>query len=73
MEKVEVPVNFIVCKSGEEFANYMKYLHDDGVYAWTTDEIDQLIVSKNSEASSETLLEMGANYSIEDTIARHGE
>ena len=73
LDKVEIPVNFIVCKTGDEFADYMTYLHDDGVYAWTTDEIDQLIVSKNSEASSDTLLEMGANYSIEDTIARHGE
>lgn len=73
LDKVEVPVNFIVCKSGSEFSDYMKYLHNDGVYAWTTDEIDQLIKSKNSEASSEDLLKMGASYSIEDTIARHGE
>jgi ribose transport system substrate-binding protein len=73
MEKVEVPVNFITCKSGTEFSNYMKYLHNDGVYAWTTDEIDQLIVSKNSAATSDDLLKMGADYSVEDTIARHGK
>lgn len=73
MDKVEVPVNFVVCKSGEEFSNYMTYLHEDGVYAWTTDEIDPLIKSKNSDASSETLLEMGAAYSIEDTMTRHAK
>lgn len=49
------------------------YLHNDGVYAWTTDEVDQLIKSKNKNASSDELLEMGKNYSIEDTIARHGK
>ncbi len=73
MDKVEVPVNFIICKSGEEFSDYMTYLHSDGVYAWTTEEIDRLIKSKNSEASAKELLQMGAGYSIEDTIARHGE
>lgn len=46
LDKVEVPVNFIVCKSGQEFSDYMTYLHNDGVYAWTTDEVDQLIKSK---------------------------
>ena len=51
----------------------MTYLHNDGVYAWTTDEVDQLIKSKNKNASSDDLLEMGKNYSIEDTIARHGQ
>ena len=73
MEKVEVPVNFIVCKSGAEFSDYMNYLHNDGVYAWTTDEIDKLIVSKNSAATSDDLLKMGASYSVEDTIVRHGK
>ena len=29
--------------------------------------------SKNKNASSDELLEMGKNYSIEDTIARHGK
>lgn len=51
----------------------LSYLHNDGVYAWTTDEVDQLIKSKNKNASSDELLEMGKNYSIEDTIARHGK
>lgn len=73
LEKVEVPVNFIICRSGQEFSDYMTYLHNDGVYAWTTDEIDQLIVSKNKDASSEDLLKMGESYSVEDTIARHGK
>jgi ribose transport system substrate-binding protein len=73
LDKVEVAVNFIVCKSGTEFSDYMKYLHNDGVYAWTADEIDKLIVSKNGEAKSDDLLKMGADYSVEDTIARHGK
>ncbi len=73
LDKVEVPVNFIVCKSGTEFADYMKYLHNDGVFAWTTEEVDQLIKSKNSDVTSEDLLKMGKSYSIEDTIARHGK
>ncbi|MFA9464582.1 MAG: sugar ABC transporter substrate-binding protein [Velocimicrobium sp.] len=73
LDKVEVPVNFIVCQSGDEFSDYMTYLHNDGVYAFTTDEIDTVIGSKNAEASSQDLLKMGANYSVEDTIARHGK
>ncbi|OYP46374.1 hypothetical protein CG709_03710, partial [Lachnotalea glycerini] len=73
LDKVEVPVNFIICKSGQEFSDYMTYLHNDGGYAWTTDEIDKVIKSKNSAATSADLLKMGSSYSIEDTIARHGE
>lgn len=70
-EKVEVPVNFITCKSGEEFSNYMTYLHNDGVYAWTTDELRQVIKKYNKDASAEDLVKMGASYSIDDTMSRH--
>ena len=72
LEKVEIPVNFITCRSGEDFANYMEYLHKDGVYAWTAEELKQVIKKYNPDASSEDLLRMGAEYSIEDTMARHG-
>lgn len=70
-EKVEVPVNFITCKTGEEFSNYMTYLHNDGVYAWTTDELKQVIKKYNKDATAEDLVKMGASYSIEDTMNRH--
>lgn len=72
LEKVSVPVNFITCKSAEEFENYANYLHADGVYAWTADELKDVIVSENPDASADTLIEMGASYSTEDTMARHG-
>lgn len=72
-EKTEVPVNFITCKTGEEFSNYMTYLHKDGVYAWTTDELKQVIKKYNPDATADDLVKMGASYSIEDTIARHGK
>lgn len=68
LEKVEIPVNFIYCYSGEDFDNYMTYLHNDGVYAYTSDEIAPLL---EEGASSDTLLEMGATYSSEDAQARH--
>lgn len=71
-EKVEVPVNFITCKSGEEFSNYMEYLHDDGVYAWTTEELKEVIKKYNKDANAEDLVNMGKSYSIEDTMNRHG-
>jgi len=70
-EKVEVPVNFITCKTGEEFSNYMKYLHNDGVYAWTVDELKQVIKKYNPDATADDLLKMGADYSIDDVMARH--
>ncbi len=72
LDKVEVPVNFIYCRSGQDFRDYMTYLHDDGVYAYDADEVKALIKSNNPDASSDTLLEMGASYSIEDAIERHG-
>lgn len=72
LEKVTVPVNFITCKTAEQFENYANYLHADGVYAWTADELKNVIVSYNPDASADTLIEMGKNYSIEDTMARHG-
>lgn len=62
-----------IYEPGHPNADENGYLHNDGVYAWTTDEVDQLIKSKNKNASSDELLEMGKNYSIEDTIARHGK
>lgn len=68
MDKVEIPVNFIYCYSGEDFDNYMTYLHDDGVYAYTKDEIAPLL---EDGASSDTLLEMAASYSSEDAMTRH--
>lgn len=70
-EKVEVPVNFITCKTGEEFSNYMTYLHNDGVYAWTTDELKQVIKKYNKDATAEDLVKMGTSYSIDDTMSRH--
>lgn len=71
-EKVEVPVNFITCRTGQEFSNYMNFLHKDGVYAWTADELKQVIKKYNPNASANDLLNMGANYSIEDVMTRHG-
>lgn len=72
LEKVEVPVNFIYCRSGQDFRDYMTYLHNDGVYAYDADEVKELLKSNNSDASSDTLLEMGASYSVEDAMERHG-
>lgn len=71
MEKVSIPVNFIYCSSGQDFRDYMTYLHDDGVYAYNADEISKLIVSKNPDATSEMLVNMGATYSTEDAKERH--
>ena len=72
LEKAEVPVNFITCKSAEEFENYANYLHADGVYCWTAEELNEVIVKYNPDATADMLVEMGANYSAEDTRARHG-
>lgn len=73
LEKTEVPVNFITCKTAEEFENFETYLNNDGVYCWTAEELEDVIVKFNPDASADTLLEMGANYSTEDAMARHGE
>ena len=72
LEKTEVPVNFITCKTAEEFENFETYLNNDGVYCWTAEELEDVIVKYNPDASADTLLEMGANYSTEDTMQRHG-
>ena len=69
MDKVEVPVNFIYCYNGQDFQNYMTYLHADGVYAYTADEIAPLL---EKGSSSDSLLAMGKVYSIEDAMKRHG-
>lgn len=70
MDKVEIPVNFIYCYNGEDFDNYMTYLHNDGVYAYTEEEIAPLL---QEGASSDTLLQMGATYSSEDAKERHSK
>ena len=72
-DKVEVPVNFITCKTGQEFSDYMKYLHQDGVYAWTTDELKKVIKKYNPDATADDLVKMGKSYSVQDTITRHGK
>lgn len=72
LEKTEVPVNFITCKTAEEFENYATYLHADGVYCWTAEELNNVIVKYNPDATADMLVEMGKNYSSEDTMARHG-
>ena len=72
LEKTEVPVNFITCKTAEEFENFENYLNADGVYCWTAEELEDVIVKYNPDATSDTLLEMGANYSTEETMERHG-
>lgn len=72
LEKTEVPVNFITCKTAEEFENYATYLHADGVYCWTAEELNDVIVKYNPDATADMLVEMGKNYSSEDTMARHG-
>lgn len=72
-DKVEVPVNFITCKTGQEFSDYMTYLHKDGVYAWTTDELKKVIKKYNPNATADDLIKMGSSYSVQDTIARHGK
>ena len=38
----------------------------------TAEELENVIVKYNPDASADTLLEMGANYSTEDTMQRHG-
>ena len=73
MEKVSIPVNFIYCASGQDFRDYMTYLHNDGVYAYDADEVSKLIVSKNPDATSDMLLDMGKSYSIKDTMKRHAK
>lgn len=72
LEKTEVPVNFITCKTAEEFENYATYLHADGVYCWTAEELNDVIVKYNPDATADMLVEMGKNYSSEDTMERHG-
>ena len=58
--------------TGEEFENYAAYLHADGVYCWTDEELKDVIVKYNPDATAEMLVEMGAKYSSEDTMERHG-
>ncbi len=71
LEKTEVESNFITCRTAEEFNNYVEYLHKDGVYCWTAEELQNVLVEFNPDATSETLVQMGKDYSIEDTMARH--
>jgi len=71
LEKQEVESNFITCKTAEEFENYVEYLHNDGVYCWTAEELQNVLVEFNPDATSDTLVQMGKDYSIEDTMARH--
>lgn len=71
-DKTEVHVNFITCKTAAEFQDYMTYLHGD-TFCWTADELKQVLKAYNPDASAEDLVKMGSDFSVEDTIARHGK
>lgn len=67
---VEIPVNFITCKTAGEFRDYMKYVHGD-VWPWTADELKKFIKKYNPDATIDLLKEAAANFSVEDVKTRH--
>lgn len=67
---VEIPVNFITCKTAAEFNDYMKYVHGD-VFPWTADELKKLVKKFNPDATVDDLINMGKNYSVEEVKTRH--
>ncbi len=69
---VEIPVNFITCKTAAEFNDYMKYVHGD-VFPWTADELKQLVKKFNPDATIDDLINMGKNYSVEEVKTRHAD
>ena len=71
-EPVEIPVNFISAYTQEDFDNYMKYVHND-IFAYTADELKQVIKAFNPDATAEQLFAMGSSFSIEDCKTRHAD
>ncbi len=69
-EPVEIPVNFISAYTQEDFNNYMKYVHND-IFAYTADELKQVIKVFTPDATADQLFAMGSTFGIEDCKTRH--
>lgn len=61
---------FMVLQSKEDYDNYMKYVQGD-IPPYTGDEIKALIKKFNPEASLDLINQYGADYGIDDVVARH--
>ncbi|MFV0411880.1 MAG: sugar ABC transporter substrate-binding protein [Oscillospiraceae bacterium] len=70
----QIDLKFIDFKSFADAENYYKYVENDndGIYAYTDEELGQMIKSINPDLTLEDLRTMAANYSVEDVMARHG-
>lgn len=71
-EPVEIPVNFISAYTQEDFNNYMKYVHND-IFAYTADELKQVIKVFTPDATADQLFAMGSTFGIEDCKTRHAD
>lgn len=70
----EINLQFIDFQSAEDAVNYYDYVENDadGVYAYTDEELGQMIKSINPDLTMDALRQMAADYSIEDVMERHG-
>ncbi len=70
----QIDLQFIDFQSYEDAVNYYQYVENDadGVYAYTEEELGQMIKSLNPDLTIDSLRATAAAYTIEDVMTRHG-
>ena len=70
----QINLQFIDFASAEDAVDYYDYVENDAdeVYAYTSEELGQLIKSINPDVTIDTIRQTAADYSIADVMTRHG-
>lgn len=70
----QIDLKFIDFKSYEDAVNYYKYVEneEESIYAYTPEELGQMIRSINPDFTLEDLRTMADAYSVQDVMERHG-
>lgn len=70
----QIDLKFIDFKSYDDAINYYQYVENDtdSIYAYTEEELGQMIKSINPDLTMDSLRAMADAYSVEDVMERHG-
>lgn len=70
----EITLKFIDFEKSSDAIDYYKYVENDneGIYAYTEEELGNMLKSINPEFTIEELKQIALNYSVEDVMDRHG-
>ena len=69
-----INLKFVDFSGSEDAVNYYEFVENDAdnIYAYTEEELAQMIVSNNPDFTIEQLKQIADSYSIQDVMDRHG-